>query len=122
MDRWARAQNPLPHPYTHARPLKCACASDLKGKAFAFLVGLSAFVYEFAHPPPPLRPQINLLKVQISPLKPYISFLMHQISLLSPQNSPLKPQRVRTLYSAGLVSIRALSKVKFVCPRLKRDK
>ena len=33
--------------------VKESCASDLKGKAFAFLVGLSAFVHEFAHLPPP---------------------------------------------------------------------
>ena len=133
MDRWARAQNPLPQPYTHARPLKCAFSHTLthagkrvlckrlKGQSFCFF-SRSVCVCPWVCPsfPPPLRPQINLLKVQISPLKPYISFLMHQISLLSPQNSPFKHQESGPCILQNL-SLWALPKVKFACPRLKRD-
>ena len=79
------------HTLTHAG--KRVLCKRLKGQSFCFF-SRSVCVCPWVCPslPPPLRPQINLLKVQISPLKPYISFLMHQISLLSPQNSPLKPQ------------------------------
>ena len=76
------------------KQVKESRASDLKGKAFVLLVGLSVFVWVCLSSPPP-QPSNQSVQASNQPsqaLKCLISFLRRQISLLSPQNGPLEPQ------------------------------